>query len=145
MLSCWLTVLTAPKEAINLEQYTRVETIESYMQDKHKVTLYLPPELHRQVKIRAAVDSESMSTIVERAIVFYMKHPEVVDEVETACGKTHKVYNCPECTGSVVLRNGEMVSLGNQPSVLGEELPVEKMREEISLTNSQGEEELVPC
>jgi hypothetical protein len=145
MLSYWLNVLTAPKEAINLKQYTRVETIESYMQDKHKVTLYLPPELHRQIKIRAAVDSESMSTIVERAIVFYMKHPEVVDEVEASRGETHKVYSCPECTGSVVLRNGEMVSLGNQPSVLGDELPVEKMREEISLTNSQGEEELVPC
>jgi len=109
------------------------------MQDKQKVTLYLPPGLHRQIKIRAAVDSESMSTIVERAIFFYLKHPEVVDEVEAAHGETHKVYSCPECTGSVVLRNGEMVSLGNPPSVIGEELPVQK------ITKSQGEEELVPC
>jgi hypothetical protein len=39
-----------------------------------------------------------------------------------------------------------MVSLENQPSLLAEELPVEKVREEVSSrTNSQGEEELVPC
>ncbi len=56
------------------------------MQDKHKVTLYLPPELHRQLKIRSAVDLEPMSAIAERALVFYLKHPEVVDEVEASQG-----------------------------------------------------------
>jgi plasmid stability protein len=48
------------------------------MQDKQKVTLYLPPGLHRQLKIRAAVDTDSMSAMVERAIVFYLRHPELV-------------------------------------------------------------------
>jgi hypothetical protein len=116
------------------------------MQDKQKVTLYLPPGLHRQLKIRAAVDSDSMSALVERAIVFYLRHPEVVDEVEATYGKSHRVYNCPECSSSVVLQEGEMVSLENQPSILAEELPVEKVREEVtSRTDSQGEEELVPC
>ncbi|MCA1994380.1 MAG: hypothetical protein LDL41_20380 [Coleofasciculus sp. S288] len=116
------------------------------MQDKQKVTLYLPPGLHRQLKIRAAVDSDSMSAMVERAIVFYLRHPEVVDEIEEAYGRTHKVYTCPECSSSVVLNEGEMVSLKNQPSVLEEELPVDKVREEVnSRTDSQGEEELVPC
>jgi hypothetical protein len=116
------------------------------MQDKQKVTLYLPPGLHRQLKIRAAVDSDSMSALVERAIVFYLRHPEVVDEVEATYGKSHRVYNCPECSSSVVLQEGEMVSLENQPSILAEELPVEKVREEVSSrTDSQGEEELVPC
>ncbi len=116
------------------------------MQDKQKVTLYLPPGLHRQLKIRAAVDSDSMSAMVERAIVFYLHHPEVVDEVEASYGGTHRVYSCPECASSVVLKGGEMVSLEKQPGVLPEELAVEKVREEVnSRTNSQGEEELVPC
>ncbi|MBW4648386.1 MAG: hypothetical protein KME06_06760 [Kastovskya adunca ATA6-11-RM4] len=115
------------------------------MQDKQKVTLYLPPGLHRQLKIRAAVDLDSMSSMVERAIVFYLTHPELVDEVESQ-GKTHQVYTCPECSSPVVLKDGEMASLENQPGVLAEELPVEKVREEVSYrTGSQGEEKLVPC
>lgn len=116
------------------------------MQDKQKVTLYLPPGLHRQLKIRAAVDADSMSAMVEKAIVFYLHHPDMVDEVEASHGKTHQVYSCPECKSSVVLQDGEMVSLNNQSSILDEELPVEKVREEVnSRTGSQGEEELVPC
>ncbi|AFZ21080.1 hypothetical protein [Allocoleopsis franciscana] len=116
------------------------------MQDKQKVTLYLPPGLHRQLKIRAAVDSESMSGMVERAIVFYLRHPEVVEEVEASYGNSHRVYACPECSSSVVLQDGEMVSLKNQPSILAEDIPVEKVREEVgSPTGAQGEEELVPC
>lgn len=116
------------------------------MQDKQKVTLYLPPGLHRQLKIRAAVDSESMSGMVERAIVFYLRHPEVVEEVEASYGNSHRVYACPECSNSVVLQDGEMVSLKNQPSILAEDISVEKVREEVgSPTGAQGEEELVPC
>ncbi|MGQ4646045.1 hypothetical protein [Lyngbya aestuarii] len=117
------------------------------MQDKQKVTLYLPPELHRQLKIRAAVDSESMSGMVERAIVFYMRHPEVVDEVEAAYGSSHRVYACPECSSPLVIKEDEMVTLKNQPGAI-DELPVEKVREReevSSSTNSHGEEELVPC
>src|SRR5690349_2958966 len=99
------------------------------MQDKQKVTLYLPPGLHRQLKIRAAVDSDSMSAMVERAIVFYLRHPELVEEMEASYGKTHRVYTCPECSSSVVLKEGEMVSLHNQPSILADDIPVE-VREE---------------
>ncbi len=116
------------------------------MQDKQKVTLYLPPGLHRQMKIRAAVDSESMSSIVERAIVFYLDHPEVVDEIESSYGQTHQIYNCPKCANPVVLRDGEMVALGNQPGVVAEELANLEVREEVNSRNdSQGEQELVPC
>jgi hypothetical protein len=114
------------------------------MQDKQKVTLYLPPGLHRQLKIRAAVDSDSMSAMVERAIVFYLHHPEVVEEIEASYGRTHQVYSCPECSNSVVVKGGELVSLENQPHILAEDLPVEKVRQEAN-TDSQGEEELVPC
>ena len=44
----------------------------SDMQDKQKVTLYLPLGTHRQLKIRAAIDEESMSGLVEKAIAFYL-------------------------------------------------------------------------
>lgn len=114
------------------------------MQDKQKVTLYLPPELHRQLKIRSAVDSEPMSAIAERAIVFYLTHAEIVDEVESLHGHTHKVYNCPECSSPVVLRDGDMVALGSQPGTLPEELPVEAVAGVHSHPGQQGEE-LVPC
>lgn len=92
------------------------------MQDKHKVTLYLPPDLHRQLKIRSAIDSEAMSAIAERALGFYMDHPEVVEEVEASIyGSTHQVYGCPACGTSVVLRSGEMEVLKDQPDLLGDD------------------------
>lgn len=103
------------------------------MADKQKVTLYLPPGLHRQLKIKAAVDTESMSAMVEKAIVFYLKHPEEVERVELAYGKTHQVHTCPSCQSSLIERNGEMEILGKQPDVLSEDVPLEAM------------EELVPC
>lgn len=98
------------------------------MQAKQKVTLYLSPELHRRLKIRAAIDSEPMSELAERAIVFYLTHPEVIDEIEATYGQNHKVYACPECTTSVVIRNEEMVSLSSQSGVITqEEIPVEQV------------------
>ncbi|MBD2464333.1 hypothetical protein H6G89_25340 [Oscillatoria sp. FACHB-1407] len=113
------------------------------MQDKTKVTLYLPPDLHRQLKIRAAVESEPMSAIAERAIVFYLTHPGVVDEVEMSHGRTHQVYSCPGCDSPLVLKEGEMVSLKEQPTVLAdEELPVAKVGVPAS-PDQQGEQELV--
>lgn len=116
------------------------------MQDKQKVTLYLPPELHRQLKIRAAVDTEPMSNIAERAIKFYLAHPEIVEEVEANIGRNMIVYNCPECASSVVVRDGEMVSLKHQPTILGTEgMKVEKVQKINTSTNQQGEEELVIC
>ncbi|WP_088890735.1 hypothetical protein [Leptolyngbya ohadii] len=112
------------------------------MQDKQKVTLYLPPDLHRQLKIRSAVELEPMSTIAERAIDFYLTHSEVVDEVEAAHGQTHRVYSCPECASSLVLREGEMASLSGQVGVLLEDSSVERIS---GSPDQRGEGELVPC
>lgn len=116
------------------------------MQHKQKVTLYLPPELHRKLKIKAAVESEAMSSLAERALVFYLNNPEIVDELETAYGRTHQVYACPECSSSVLVREGELVALKNQPSVLHEdELPVQSVQDIHTDPAQPGEEELVPC
>ncbi|HEY9616455.1 MAG TPA: hypothetical protein V6C64_06430 [Microcoleaceae cyanobacterium] len=116
---------------------------EKHREEKNKVTLYLPPELHRQLKIRAAVDSETMTDIAQRAIVFYLSHPEVVEQVSIH-GQAHRVYSCPECHTHVVLRDGEMASIGNQSNVLIEEsLAVSRVGSVNA--DSQGEGELVPC
>ncbi len=96
------------------------KAVENRMEDKQKVTLYLPPQLHRQLKIRSAVDADSMSNIVEKAVAFYLNHSDVVDGVETH-GSTHQVYSCPECEHPVVIRNGEMVALDQQPGLLTDE------------------------
>lgn len=116
------------------------------MQSKQKVTLYIPPQLHRQLKIKAAVESEPMSALAEKALVFYLAHPEIVDELEGLRGHTHQVYACPECASSVVISQGELVSLKNQPTVLSdEEISVTQVREVGPTTAHTGEEELVPC
>jgi hypothetical protein len=113
------------------------------MQAKQKVTLYLSPELHRRLKIRAAIDAEPMSELAERAIVFYLAHPELVDEGEAYYGRTHQVYDCPECATSVVIRDGEMVPLSSQPVVIEQDqLPVDQPH---SGTDQEGKEQLVPC
>ncbi|MBD2664193.1 hypothetical protein [Richelia sinica] len=115
------------------------------MQTKQKVTLYLSPELHRKLKIRAAVDSQPMSDLAERALDFYLTNSELVEELEESTyGRTHRVYSCPTCESSLVLRNGELVTLGNQPGVIGQDhLSIDNMEQE--QTHPKGEEELVPC
>ncbi|NJL82707.1 MAG: hypothetical protein HC890_06630 [Chloroflexaceae bacterium] len=115
------------------------------MQDKQKVTLYLTPSLHRQLKIRAVIDDESMSSLVEKAIAFYLQHPEKVEEVESSHGRTQQVYLCPDCDGAMMMRQGQMVSLRAQPSVVEEEFPLEVPEKISSQADSQGEERLVAC
>ncbi len=95
------------------------------MQNKQKVTLYIPPELHRKLKIKAALDIESMSALVEKAISFYLHHPEKVEEVEFVHGKTHQVHFCPECDSALVMRDGEMVSISDRQGAIAEEIPLE--------------------
>ncbi len=102
------------------------------MSDKHKVTVYLPPELHRQLKIRAAVESQPMSAMVEQAVAFYLSHPQVV---AGQCGQTHVVHHCPECEAAVVVRDGELVAVRTATeAVLPEPVP-----------NFAPREVLVPC
>lgn len=119
------------------------------MQDKQqstKVTLYLPQELHRQLKIRSAVDGEAMSAIAERALDFYLSHSEVVEEYSMAHGETHRVYSCPGCSESMVMREGELVPVSQvvASSESSEHLQV-GMQDVVSGTNQSEEDKLVPC
>ncbi|MBA2747164.1 MAG: hypothetical protein H0U45_00145 [Tatlockia sp.] len=112
------------------------------MQAKQKVTFYLTPEIHRRLKIRSAIDSEPMSELAEKAIGFYLTHPEMVEEVETIHGRTHQLYACPECATTVVVKDGEIVAIGSQSGVLNEEqLTVVQAKPGAAA----GQEELVPC
>ncbi|ELR96323.1 hypothetical protein [Gloeocapsa sp. PCC 73106] len=116
------------------------------MQDKQKITLYIPPGLHRQLKIRSAIDSESMSALVEKAITFYLQHPDVVLETkESVYGTTYQVHVCPECEAALVVKEGEMVSLRNQPGVIDEDFPLEIGEKVNSQSKSQEQEKLVRC
>jgi hypothetical protein len=120
--------------------------INSDMQDKQKVTLYMPPGIHRQLRIRSAIDAESMSAIVERAIDFYLKHPDKVDaEEKSAYGKTHQVHICPECDAAMVIRDGQMMSLKDQPSVLTDESSLPLVDDSPLPADSDEEKLLVPC
>lgn len=115
------------------------------MQEKQKVTLYLPPDLHRKLKIQSAVTDEAMSTLAEKAIGFYLAHPELVDEPEIH-GQAHQIHHCPACDTSVVMRDGSLVGVGGQPTILPD------IAEDLLLPNTcgtdstdQGEAALIPC
>jgi hypothetical protein len=115
------------------------------MQSKQKVTLYIPPDLHRKLKIRAAIDVESMSTLVEKAVSFYIQHSDRVEEVKvSAQGKTHQVHICPECDAAMVIRDGNMISLRNQPGIVSDEMAL-AVREEVDTSEESHGESLVPC
>lgn len=111
------------------------------MQAKQKVTLYLSPELHRRLKIRGALDSEPMSELAARAIAFYLSHPELVEEAESY-GKTHRVYACPECATAVALKEGELISLKDQPGVAA---PEQSNTERVTAKATVQEGQLVSC
>ena len=115
------------------------------MQSKQKITLYIPPELHRRLKIKSAVDVESMSALVEKAISFYMQFPEQVDEIQSSAhGKTHQIHLCPDCESPMVMRDGEMISLSSSPSVIEDKISLE-VANQAEGSEKPNEEELVSC
>jgi hypothetical protein len=106
------------------------------MEDKQKVTLYLSPQLHRQLKIRAAVDVAPMSELAQKAIEFYLNHSEVVEGTVAQQGRTYQVHSCPECQHPFVIKDGEAIALGGQPGIVGDEI-VPELNREVSLTSQQ--------
>jgi hypothetical protein len=103
------------------------------MQDKQKVTFYLPERLHQQLKIRSAIDRDSMSDLAERAITFYLAHADIVES--SGVGHTHQTYNCPSCSQTVVIRDGELLAISGNRT---QSLPVT-----VSKADSPDEEQLV--
>ncbi|MGP1373527.1 MAG: hypothetical protein ACTS3T_11920 [Almyronema sp.] len=86
-----------------------------------------------------------MSAIAERALDFYLAHSEVVDSIPGSLdGHSHQVYSCPQCTTSVVIRDGDLVSLASQPTVEDEGLPG-AVQDLVSSSHLPDSGELVPC
>ncbi|WP_017299884.1 hypothetical protein [Nodosilinea nodulosa] len=115
-----------------------------------KVTLYLPPDLHRQLKIRSAVEGEAMSSIAKRAIDFYLAHSDVVAEsLETSFGQSYRLHSCPSCSSSVVLREGELVEVAQAVSASqhgnGDAIGAAVIPEVAAGAGSREEGELVVC
>lgn len=74
-----------------------------------KATVYLSSELRRKLKIQAATLGDPMSVLVEKALTFYLSHPDIVER--QGVGHTHELYNCPECNQALVFKNGELVAI----------------------------------
>lgn len=112
-----------------------------------KVTLYLPPDLHRQLKIRSAVEGEAMSSIARRALDFYLAHGDVVAEsLESSFGQSHRVHSCPSCASSVVLNEGELVEVTQLAGVAQDSTLDDSMLPEVVAGSGSREEgELVVC
>lgn len=112
-----------------------------------KVTLYLPPDLHRQLKIRSAVEGEAMSSIAKRAIDFYLAHSDVVAEsLESSFGQTHRIHSCPSCASSVVMQEGELVEVSQKVGAIQNSgLDAAVVSEVAAGTGSREEGELVVC
>lgn len=92
------------------------------MSAKQKVTLYIPDDLHRQFKIRSAVDGETMSSIAQRAIEFYIGHADVVEGSGKVQGQTHRIHSCPQCDAPVAVREDGLVLMQHHAHEGSEEL-----------------------
>lgn len=120
------------------------------MPAKQKVTLYIPDDLHRQFKVRSAVDGLTMSSIAQRALEFYLKHSDVVESSnETSAetvGRAHLVHACPKCNASVALKNGSLSLLQSHPEECFDNLTsLERISNLSSDPLSPDEGELVSC
>ncbi len=90
-----------------------------------KVTLYLPPELHRQLRICSAVEGEAMSSIAKRAIDFYLAHSDLV-----------------------MVRDGELIELARRAALTGSSeviLNDADLPERVGTPESREESKLVVC
>ena len=120
------------------------------MPAKQKVTLYIPDDLHRQFKVRSAVDGETMSSIAQRAIEFYLDHADIVEGAGEVLGKpvgqAHRIHACPECSASVALRDGSLSLIKDHAQQCYEDrTSLERMVELNADSRSPDEGELVSC
>lgn len=118
---------------------------------KQKVTLYIPDDLHRQFKIRSAVDGETMSAMAQRAIEFYLAHADVVEGIGEVHGQTHRLHSCPRCSAAVAVKDGELSLIGEQGSrglsdhAIGDLAGLDQVTGLRPSAASPGEGELVTC
>ena len=118
------------------------------MSAKQKVTLYISDDLHRQVKIRSAIDGEPMSSIAQRAIEFYLTHSDVVAQTDDERnGETHRVHACPKCASPVVLREDGLSLVASSAEKQFESMAsdLESLPGLVAEPGGAGEGELIAC
>ncbi|MFK8183729.1 MAG: hypothetical protein AB8B99_10165 [Phormidesmis sp.] len=116
------------------------------MPAKQKITLYISDDLHRQFKIRSAIDGETMSSIAQRAIEFYLANPEAVDCSGKVYGQTHRLHACPKCATPVALRDDGLALVASQPEQQFEDLAKLGRVSELGCDSlSPDEGELIGC
>ena len=116
------------------------------MSAKQKVTLYIPDDLHRQFKIRSAVDGETMSSIAQRAIEFYIGHADVVEGSGEVQGQAHRIHSCPQCDASVAVKEEGLVLMQSHAIKESKELiDLDRIVELNSDACSPDEGKLITC
>lgn len=73
-------------------------------ENKQKVTLYIPPDLHRKLKIKAAIDADVMSSLVEKAVSYYIDGCDAIDEIPSTREKIPGVEFAPEPIKQLALK-----------------------------------------
>jgi hypothetical protein len=137
--------LTAQNEIATL-LYISGPLLKSDMLVKQKVTLYISDDLHRQVKIRSAIDGETMSSIAQRAIEFYLGHPDTVKSSGEVHGQAHRLYACPKCAVPVALREDGLALVQSHSSQKFEDMTgLERIAELSAEPCSPDERTLIPC
>lgn len=76
---------------------------------KKKVTYYLSESLQNQLKVRATIERQAMSEVVEQALRFYLEHGDLVQR--DGVGHTHRLYACPACQSMLMFRHGNLQSV----------------------------------
>ena len=142
MLVVWHTMFAFKFNHLFLTSRTLAMSEQKPTGSKRKVTLYLSPELHQNTKIQAAVECDSMSSVMEKALRFYLEHPELV---EGAVGHAHQVHSCPSCEVSFVMRQGMPQLLPKQPAVLDESEMAKAVRRRASSLQDDSQPDLITC
>lgn len=116
------------------------------MPAKQKITLYISDDLHKQFKIRSVIDGETMSSIAQRAIEFYLANPEAVDDSGTVHGQTHRIHACPKCAAPVALRDDGLALIASSSEPSFEDLTKLAQVPELNCDSlSPDEGELIGC
>ncbi|MGK7910257.1 MAG: hypothetical protein AB4050_02070 [Synechococcus sp.] len=83
-----------------------------------------------------------MSSIIERALKFYLEHPDVV---EGEMGHAHQIHNCPACESSFVMRQGIPQLIPQQTAILDDSAMAEAVRRRADELQDDGQPDLVTC
>ncbi|MEM9566709.1 MAG: hypothetical protein AAF974_00235 [Cyanobacteria bacterium P01_E01_bin.34] len=83
-----------------------------------------------------------MSSIVERALRFYLEHPDIV---EGSMGQAHRVHSCPVCESSFVMRRGMPQPINQKAAILEDSVTAAAVQRRADELRDDGQPDLVTC